>query len=110
MDTIILEKSHPLFTYFVERPKKLKFDTCPDGTQVKLVWTIDASEQRRINYKTTRRERYRELHPKKEKLAISQYEKEKLGLVKKRKSRNSHSECVVSDNSNSIDPQPATVL
>ena len=87
METILLEKSHPLFTYFVNRPKKLKFDSTEDGTYYKLVWTEDAAEQRRINYVVKRKERYRALHPKKEKIDLSQYEKEKLGLVNKRKKR-----------------------
>jgi len=83
----LLEKSHPLFTYFVNRPKKLKFDTTPDNTYVKLIWTEDASEQRRLNYVVKRKERYRALHPKKVKSDLSQYEKEKLGLVNKRKKK-----------------------
>jgi len=91
METILLEKSHPLFSYFVNRPKKLKFDTTPDNTYVKLVWTEDASEQRRLNYVVKRKERYRALHPKKVKSDLSQYEKEKLGLVNKRKKK-SHSD------------------
>jgi hypothetical protein len=87
MDTIILDKSHELFTYFVNRPKKLKFDTTPNNTYVKLVWTEEASEQRRLNYVVKRKERYRALHPKKVKSDLSQYEKEKLGLVNKRKKK-----------------------
>jgi hypothetical protein len=87
MDTIILDKSHELFAYFVNRPKKLKFDTTPDNTYVKLVWTEEASEQRRLNYVVKRKERYRALHPKKVKSDLSQYEKEKLGLVNKRKKK-----------------------
>jgi hypothetical protein len=109
METILLEKSHPLFTYFVNRPKKLKFDTTPDNTYVKLIWTEDASEQRRLNYVVKRKERYRALHPKKVKSDLSQYEKEKLGLVNKRKKREIASD-LFPDGKVVIDPLPPIVV
>ena len=114
---IIIEKENAeMFEYFTNRPKKLKFDVDPNGVWCKLHWSEEALQKRKELYIIKRKERYRQLHPKKEFVnlnlvsseeKLSQYLKNKMGLVKKRKSR---SDCVVGDNPNSIDPQSSIVL
>jgi|688.fasta_scaffold510862_2 hypothetical protein len=98
MEEIIISKENTeIFEYFTNRPKKLKFDV-KDGIWYKLTWTEEALQKRKELYIIKRKERYRQLHPKKENSLdnttsdkLTQYLKNKLGLVKK---RNSRSECI----------------
>ena len=92
MEEIIISKENAeIFEYFTNRPKKLKFDV-KDGIWCKLTWTEEALQKRKELYIIKRKERYRQLHPKKENSIdnktrdkLTQYLKNKLGLVKKRK-------------------------
>ena len=123
---IIIEKENAeMFEYFTNRPKKLKFDVDPNGVWCKLHWSEEALQKRKELYIIKRKERYRQLHPKKEFVnlnlvsseeKLSQYLKNKMGLVKKRKINNevinfSKKNLVeIDDKSNSIDPQSSIVL
>ena len=82
IETIILDSEHPAINYFIDKPRRLKYDEY-NNKLYKIEWTEDALKLRHKKSLEKKKLKYRETHPIKEKIIISPYIKKKMDLIKK---------------------------
>ena len=80
-ETIVLDEliDPAVYEYFLNRPRKLKFDEY-NGKWYHIKWSDNALKERTLRTKALYRQKYKEVHPIKEKTELSWYLKHKMGL------------------------------
>jgi hypothetical protein len=79
METLLLNSDHPAINYFLEKPRRLKYDSY-EGKWYRIEWSEDALKLRHAKYLENKKIKYRETHPKKEMTrdSIPAYVKKKM--------------------------------
>jgi len=80
-DVITLnEETEPaIYEYFLDRPRKLKYDEY-HGKWYKINWSAKAIQERLERRNELKRQKYKEIHPQKEKNGLTWYLKHKMGI------------------------------
>jgi hypothetical protein len=79
LETLLLNSDHPALNYFLERPRKLKYDVY-QSNWYKIEWSEEALKLRHLKYLENKKIKYRKTHPVKEHIVnhIPAYLKKKM--------------------------------